>query len=206
MTSNYSFHGNTLALHGSALHHPNTCTHCFCARQKIVSRPRPPFKGNLERGAVRAASKGHSCALTRRWKCGALPPGPGWDFWHRLCKPAPDVTRARMKHCEWSLVKPDAWQAARHAPDATSCRTRHLFPLGPIIATSRLGIHKQARVQFRLLRHRPLMTTLPICHHLRNGEGKKIWFAGERNAIRKHLTVEAHQAALLEVRSLWEGQ
>lgn len=59
-------------------------------------------------------------------------------------------------------------------PDVTSRGTRHLFPLGPIIETSRLGIHKQARVQFRLQRRRPLMTSLPICRRLSNGGGKNV--------------------------------
>lgn len=48
MTSNYSFHGNTLALHGSALRHLNICTHCCCPSQKIVLRPRRPFQGRFE--------------------------------------------------------------------------------------------------------------------------------------------------------------
>lgn len=173
MTSNYSFHGNTLALHGGALHHPNICTYCFCTRQKIVLRPRQPFKGLFEYGDVRAFHKDYSCTLTRRWKCGVLPQVPGWDFWHRLGKTIPDVKRAWTKHCKWSPAKPDAWQAARRAPDATSRWTRHLFPLGPIIVTSRRGIHKQARVQFKLPRRCPLMTSLPICRRLRNGERKK---------------------------------
>lgn len=92
MTSNYSFHGNTLALHGGALHHPNICTYCFCTRQKIVLRPRQPFKGLFEYGDVRAFHKDNSCTLTCRWKCGALPQVPGWDFWHRLGKTIPEAS------------------------------------------------------------------------------------------------------------------
>lgn len=67
---------------------------------------------------------------------------------------------------------PDAWQPACCARDAMSHGTQHLFPLGPIIATSRLRICKQVWIQFRLYRRRMLMTSLPICHSLSNGKGK----------------------------------
>lgn len=68
--------------------------------------------------------------------------------------------------------KPDVWKAACCAWDAMSHETQHLFPLGPIIATSCLRIHKQVWIQFRLYRCRMLMTSLPICHSLSNGKGK----------------------------------
>lgn len=53
-----------------------------------------------------------------------------------VCRKCEDEKQHDVSH------EPTAWQAARCARDAMSHETQHLFPLGLIIATSRLRIHQ----------------------------------------------------------------
>lgn len=95
MTSNYSFHGNTLALHGSALSHPNISPTVFVLVRKLFCIP-----AGLSKVILNLEMSERFTKVILHTQCGVLPRVPGWNFRHRLCKTVPDVKRARMKHCK----------------------------------------------------------------------------------------------------------
>lgn len=125
----------------------------------------------------------------------------GCYFWH-----SPRKTSVGMKNSKASPA--NQMPSSHHAVlrDAVSRGTQHLFPLGPIIATSR---HQNTRAGMNTVRalrasHADDSTThLPPFELWRK---ENVWLTGEWNAITKPLMVEAHRAATTDLRIFWRTQ